>query len=296
MKSESVELTEEEGIDTNGFEINHPEGEAFVETNGIAFSDALKRVVFAAGGKDNWRRLDVVNLAQGESFIELTATDGCRLAIAKVPVSGNLAAGIIIPAESAKKIGAILSSAKKQVRLGIANKFLHLESDDVAVAVGRVYTDFPDCKSVISQDYKTTFTVDADKLLKALKGFSLTRESAVTFEVSQNGGSIHPYGDNDKTLQIEGECSGEPISVSLNSRYLIEPLKVLSKERARIAVKDKNSAVLITTGDNYRYFAMPIVEEEEEDKVKVEAQKEEEVSNETEQKEEQAVVGEGTEK
>jgi hypothetical protein len=116
---------------------------------------------------------------------------------------------------------------------------------------------------------------------------AITYECAVTFDLSQNGVHIHPYGENDKTAQVEGGYSGETLSVSLNGRYLIEPLKVLSERQVRIAVKDKNSPLLITTEDGYQYIVMPIVEEE----IRNEA-----VGNEPEQKEEQVVVEEATEK
>jgi DNA polymerase III beta subunit len=298
MKSESAELNAEEGVDTNGFEINHLEGKALVETDGIAFSDALKRVAFAAGGKDNWRRLDVVNIAPGESFIELTATDGCRLATAKIPVSGNLGTGIVIPVESAKKIGAILSSNKKLIMLGVTDASLHIESEGIEFTVEKVYTQFPDYKSVIPQDYKNTFTVNADKLLEAIKKLPLTRDSSLTVEFNQGAGVVYPYNEKAAAVQIEGKYSGEEISISLRSKFVVEMLKVVGKEQLKISVRDKNSPVVITAGDNYLYAVMPIVEEEAKpDVAQEEEQKPQEASDgaECEEESDEELVAEGSE-
>jgi DNA polymerase-3 subunit beta len=287
LKTESTESSEEDAPESKFFDEGEPGNVSLIEIDSTALSDALRRVVFAAGEDGNWRRLDVVKIFAGESFIEFSASDGHRLAIAKAIVTGSLKGEALIPADSARKIASILSALREDAQIGITEKVLYIASDEMAFTVERIFTDYPDFKSVIPQDNQNIITASADKLLKSLKSLPISLECAVTFDLSQNGVHIHPYGENDKTAQIEGEYSGETLSVSLNGRYLIEPLKVLSERQVRIAVKDKNSPLLITTEDGYQYIVMPIVEEE----IRNEA-----VGNKTEQKEEQVVVEEATEK
>jgi DNA polymerase-3 subunit beta len=173
LKTGSTESSEEDAPESNFFDERQPGNVSPIEIDSIALSDALRKVVFAAGKEEHWRRLDVVKIFAGESFIELSASDGHRLAIAKAIVTGSLKGEALIPADSARKIASILSALRENAQIGITEKVLYIASDEMIFTVERVFTDYPDFRSVIPQDNQNIITASADKLLKSLKSLPL---------------------------------------------------------------------------------------------------------------------------
>lgn len=221
------------------------------------FKSLISKVIFSTAiSEDTKRSLTgvyfVLENLNNKDYLRLVATDGHRLALVESEINYNdkkddeiynlLKAGIIIP----KKI---LTEVLKLDKDGLVKIFINsnniiFEIDDTqhreqleklsdtvnknTKLISRlVEGKFPDYKTVLPKDGYKTSIINTKKIYNSIKIVSLLAEErshAIELSFSENNLLIKTVNSNigEGSDELEINYKGEPISIKLNARYIID--------------------------------------------------------------------------
>lgn len=243
------------------------------------FRVALSQVVFAVATNESRPELTGVLMrfakGSGEGRLTLAATDSYRLAELTIPLVSPVEEEetIIIPAKTLTEVNRILSVFRDDVEcppsieLTISESQAVFSYGPVELISRMIDGNYPDYQQIIPKQFQTTAVLDREDLMKAVKTASLFSKTGlfdVVLEFDPAGGQVSlkaidaSRGENVTTCQ--GAVSGQPNSVTLNYRYLLDGLNSMSSEQVFFQMIDiSNPCVFTPQGlENHLYLVMPI--------------------------------------
>ncbi len=245
--------------------VNHNDM-VYLDIEMSALKNAIKSVLFAASNEETRPAFNGVLFSFQNQFISLTASDTYRLAIKQVSneewsFSENK---YLLPAKALRELLRILSDTDQSVRIFNHNKYLVFSFDNVVFASRLLGEKYPDVGAVIPENYKTRIEIDKKKLEHALiraallaEGKNLSvkiniKDSTLEASVSAQEGSMEEL--------IAVEQQGDDVNLSVNSRYLIEVLKIIEDNAILVDFHGEGGPLIFRhiDDDSYIYLVLPI--------------------------------------
>src|SRR5688572_24830704 len=195
----------------------------------------------------------------------MAATDSYRLAekeLSKVKEDVNL----LVPVTAMQDLLRIVNDAEDDVQITSDEQQVLFRVGDVELVARLIEGKYPDYRKLIPQKFETTAVLKRADLLNAAKVSSLfARESAgsITLNVDESSQELSirsvasQLGENTATAAAKVTGGG---SITLNSRYLLDALHVLSGEEVSFCFNGKLEPSVIKdpgTG-NYLHIIMPL--------------------------------------
>lgn len=230
--------------------------DATVEIPAEKLADLIAKSAFAASTKGTRPVLDGVNLAFTGNKLTATATDSYRLARIAMeldtPVSTDCSA--VVPAVDLKKILPVFHENK--VEIGIAKKALRLSSANgtgkVLAQLSLLEGTYPNTDRLIPTTFPITCKMMKTDLLSAADRCVMlgTREvTAIKLDFSEKevvmSAKNQEVGDSTETLNVAA-YSGDPISLTVNTRYVIDALKAIDDEVVNVNITGDMKPLTIT--------------------------------------------------
>lgn len=201
------------------------------------------------------------------SNIELRgiATDGHRLALASSTQSSLTSAvpGVIIPKKAINEIRKI-SEGTEETTVAFSKAKIRISSGNSIIISKLIDGEFPEYDRVIPKNNDKLVRVDRKLIFDAVdrvstiatdknKSIKLILESGkISFQIKSND-------NGNASEEIEVDFQGDLIETGFNSRYFLEIIGQIDKEKINIYFKDGASPALIKTDDNDGlYVIMPI--------------------------------------
>jgi len=203
----------------------------------------------------------------------LVATDSYRLAEKKVQIKqGDGEFKIIVPGRTTSEMMRILSlvdfeNNEKNVRFLISENQIALHFGNTQLISRLVEGNYPDYAQIIPKDFKTTATLNTEKLIKETKTASLfttTGVNAINCEVDNQQGVIKLSSVSSQTgeyhSEIPADISGESNKTTLNHRYVLDGLNNIKSESLELRIINADSPCLIVPKNDktFLYIVMPI--------------------------------------
>jgi DNA polymerase-3 subunit beta len=203
----------------------------------------------------------------------LAATDSYRLAEKKVQIKqGDGEFKIIVPGRTTSEMMRILSlvdfeNNEKNVRFLISENQIALHFGNTQLISRLVEGNYPDYAQIIPKDFKTTATLNTEKLIKETKTASLfttTGVNAINCEVDNQQGVIKLSSVSSQTgeyhSEIPADISGESNKTTLNHRYVLDGLNNIKSESLELRIINADSPCLIVPKNDktFLYIVMPI--------------------------------------
>jgi DNA polymerase-3 subunit beta len=208
-------------------------------------------------------------VVDGDIELRVVATDGHRLALASSKQSSltqtisDTISGVIIPKKTINEIRKIIEG-NEEVNISFSKAKIKVISGNSTIISKLIDGDFPEYDRVIPKGNDKIIKVNRKLLFDSI-------DRVATVAVDKNK-SVKFILENDKiTLQvktndsgagseeIEIEFSGDTIETGFNSRYFLEIIGQINKDKININFKDGVSPVIINTDDqNSLYVIMPI--------------------------------------
>ena len=222
--------------------------------------EMISKTVFSVSDDEMRRSLSGVFFEKrGEQTLRLVATDGHRLSYVDEKVEGlNLPKDILVPKKAVMEIKRLLRLSK-EVRIGNSGNFFVFElNDENLVFISRVIdAEFPDYMQVVPVSTKNTVTVDASKLLVALRRVSLFSADNV-----RGGGRFVEMAFGEGTLLLgaylntgEGkenmpvEYSGDEVKLGFNFTYFQDVLDAVGSPEVIIGFSGHKNPVYVVPCD-----------------------------------------------
>jgi len=267
---------------------NFPEIKIRAKTklNQKLLKEAIQQVIFATSRDENRTFLNGALFKIIDNKIEIVTTDSHRLAlknIESIKIESLLSEGVevIIPYRALSELSRLLLDNKEvftEVRIGEKQILFILFPDGQKNSI-RIYSrliegQFPDYHQIIPDSFKTEIKVNTKDFTDKMERISLfVREDLNTVKME----AINKRGDQKEErceiiLKAEspstGEASekisclkkGEDITITFNTDYILDVLKIIKKENTIIKLNEPLNPVIITPGEDkdYTYILMPV--------------------------------------
>ena len=239
-----------------------PSGEP-VTISSAEFKAALAQVVQAASTDPLKHHLSAVLLASTENGMRLVATDGYRLAMRELAgPKGSDGTHFLIPARALAELGRILDMSEEIV-IRFNDIDATFQSPKMMLSTRLINADYPPYQSIIPKNNTNQITVNREELLDALRRTRVLASdmTPVRVRMSEEGVRLTvQLTDGSTSIEdIDGQFTGEDITVAFNSEYLSNGVDACGGEEVVISTSLANKPAIITPvgNDSYLYLLMP---------------------------------------
>jgi DNA polymerase-3 subunit beta len=249
------------------------DGRHRIETE--VFKTMISQVAFAAASDDARPTLTGVLTRIEDNKMTMAATDGFRLAVKEVELSG--AAGdpfeVVIPARALTELARIADDKSEEIYISMpqGRNQVIFDLDNIVLVTQLIDGNFPEYAPVIPQNSKTRTVLNAGEFAQACKMAEIfAREANHTARVRvEPGNELMPgyatisatsteTGDN--VVQIDAEVEGEPVEIAFNVRFMSQVLGVINSPQVLLETnKSTDPGVIRPVGDEgYLHIIMPM--------------------------------------
>ncbi len=247
--------------------LTHPAG---------SLAELVSRTIFATARETSRYAINGVLFKRDGKRLELAATDGRRLALARANLSGGekdaKPVQCIVPSKALGMLQKLIKEHEEPVQIAITETQI-LFSFGTAANPGRavlvsnlVEGAFPPYEDVIPKDNDKKVTFDRDVVISAVK-----RAALLTNEESR--GVRLAFHAKDKQLELssrapeQGEANirvdlagydGEDMEIGFNPAFLTDALKVMHDPQVIMELKASGKPGLIKSGSDFLYVVMPV--------------------------------------
>ncbi|MCC6581657.1 MAG: DNA polymerase III subunit beta [Phycisphaeraceae bacterium] len=249
-------------------------GEADFQIGAGELHRLIRQTIFAVARENSRYAINGVLIERDGNKVNLVATDGRRLALAKGACktaksagSGSAEAGrhsAIVPTKALTLILRLFTNAEDTVRIKVAENQMLFATDDAVMATNLVEGNFPPYRDVIPKDGDKKATLKTDLLASAVRrGALLTNEESkgVRLAFAPTGLTLSSRAPEmgDATINVEMPAyEGEPVEIGFNPGFISDALKVVDQDEVTIELKAPNKPGILRTGPDFLYVIMPV--------------------------------------
>lgn len=225
----------------------------------------LQQVILAASSDEARPVLTGVYLHTIDGKLYMAATDSYRLA-EKELLSTTEEVNLLVPVSAMQDLLRIVSDAEDDVTVTSDEQQVLFKVGDVELVARLIEGKYPDYRKLIPASFATSANLKRGDLMNATKVSSLfARESAgsITLNVDDIAQELNirsvasQLGENTAKAMAKVNGGG---SITLNSRYLLDALHVLSGEDVEFSFNGKLEPVVLrdTAAADYVHIIMPL--------------------------------------
>lgn len=225
--------------------------------DGATLRSMLRRVVYATAAPGLGRpALEAVLMMLDVGRLTLAASDGFRVVedSRAVDYSGEPVSALL-PARAAQELAKMLDGAE-EVLMQVEHPRVIFRAGAVEVAMMTIDGAFPKYRAILPTSYSTRVVLDAGQLARACRSVDIiAREAAhcmtVVVKPGEDGGagSVSLSGEaaetGDNRAEIDATIEGDEVRVSLNARFVLEPVEAFGTEQVAIEIGGPSKPVVL---------------------------------------------------
>ena len=248
---------------------NNFTGESFQIEN-KKFLSLLNKVRISISSDDTRHYLNGIffhtNDVNGASFLTGVATDSHRLSSSRIKIdNSNEFSSFILPRKTVYQLTSLLSEINDDVKITISDNKVLFQIGNTKLITKVIDGKFPDYKKVVPQANTNSLIVPCKEFINSIErvtSVSLDRKEGVKLSISKNNVklSVNSTNSGDGNEVIKANYSGEDLTISFNSKYLLDIASEIDDSELKINLKDPISPVLIedkSDNDSF-YVVMPM--------------------------------------
>lgn len=232
------------------------------------FLDLCHRTMFSAAKEMGRYAFNGVLLEASTDALTLVATDGRRLALAKLEgaqtgISEKIS--VVVPVKGLTQVMRAQSADDAVLRIELREAMVAFSLPSVEIQAQLVEGEFPDYQAVIPKDgdIPQSVSIPREELAHAIQRASITAGDegpAVALAFGENLLTVASRQDGvgDSRSEIEIAYEGEAVELRFNPSFLGEYLKTLGEQTVTFRFRDRMSAGLFEASENSLYVIMPI--------------------------------------
>lgn len=224
----------------------------------------LSSVLFAAAVDDSRPVLSGMLWRFHEGNFELVATDGYRLAYAKLANPGQISGDYVIPRRAIQELVRVVDG--ESVTVAFAGTQVTFTTGKTKLTSRILEGKFPDFAAILPKKKTISVVLAASALVRSLKLASLfSRDSAYSTKLILEGNTLAieatsvQLGENRNEVTLEHAVE-TPLTISANAQYIIEALGHISGS-ARLELVDHKSPIVVRPAQSTTetlYLIMPL--------------------------------------
>jgi DNA polymerase-3 subunit beta len=237
-------------------------------SKGSALQELIRKTFFAVSTDELRRNLNggfLETKKEGPAcMVSMTATDGHRLAMARVEMEGDffeLEKGVIIPRKGLQEIRRLAEDEGEDILMAFQKGICVLKTSDTTLKVSLIDGEYPEYRKVIPPTGENIIQFRRDDFLHALKRMKVVssdKYNGVVVKLSENKmglSSVNP--DVGKASdEIAVSYQGKEMEVGYNVNYLMDAVEVITQEEVLFEVSEGMRPALIRAKDNEKYICI----------------------------------------
>lgn len=231
----------------------------------------IRRTIFAADPESTRYALGGALVELTHESIAMVGTDGRRLAKMTAPAESEAATielgTPVIPVKALKLIDRNLDDQDPPVHLAITGSSVLVRTAQAVICSRLVEGRFPRYQDVFPAESAVTVSLESGLLRLAVEQASIvTSEESRGVDFHFGPGVLNLSSQSasigSSSVEMPIAYDGDPITISLFPRYLIDALKAVG-DAASMTVEliDHKKAAVFKTADSYAYVLMPLTME-----------------------------------
>lgn len=230
------------------------------------FKKYLKSVVFAASNEETRPAFNGVLFSMNNNTLTLTASDTYRLVIKKVTEErwSFSEKAALVPAKAIRELLRIIGESSGGLQVYHHTNLLSFHFDNILFSTRLLEEKYPDVRGVIPSQYISRVNVERKVMEDTVSRAALLAEGknqAVNLSVSGSSLEIRvtsQEGSMEEVLPAENE--GEDLSLFVNTRFILDILKILSDTKIIIDFHGEGGPLIFRVpGDSgFLYLVLPI--------------------------------------
>ncbi|MBS3898233.1 MAG: DNA polymerase III subunit beta [Dethiobacter sp.] len=229
------------------------------------FRRALRQTLFCVSNDERKPAFNGLLFSLQEERLTLSASDTFRLATTNCRVNKAVNAGkFLVPAKNLQEVLRIFTEEEETIHVLVSQNQILLSCRNKRITSRLLEENFPDVERVIPQEFTGRVSFDCLKFMQAVERSSLLSEAAsnvVRFFISKDCLVMRTSSKYGKTQEkVSAELEGEDMEISLNSRFILEMLKISEGEKCMIELTGPNKPCIFRDSlhDDYLYLVLPI--------------------------------------
>ena len=233
---------------------------------GQTLSEMVKGTIFAAAQTEGSRPiLTGLNISVNDGELQLVGIDGYRLAIRKQKVNIEKNIDFTLSAKAIGEVTKLITDENEDIEINIGERLISFDVEGY-IFISRLFEgEFVNYRKTLPAGYTQTVTVNTRDLINTIERVSLLISESFSTPVRCYFNELNvvftcatSMGRATETFNTKLE--GENFEIGLNSRYLLEALRVIDDENIKILFNGSNAGVIISPleNDDFTYMIMPM--------------------------------------
>jgi DNA polymerase-3 subunit beta len=226
----------------------------------------LDKTHFSMAQQDVRYYLNGLLLESGKKHLRAVATDGHRLALCQVPLSGAPEKQVIVPRKGILELQRLIGSGgEDDLTIELGSNHIRIQLTGIRFTSKLVDGRFPEYERVIPKDTANEVAADRQLLKGALQRTAiLSNEKYRGIRLVIRKGSVtlqaHNPEQEEAEEEVEVDYDGDDIEIGFNVSYLQDALGAIESEQVTLSVVDGNSSCLMREpgNDDCKYVVMPM--------------------------------------
>ncbi len=228
-------------------------------------SGLIEKTLFAAARAHSHYAISGVLWEAAGKKLQLVATDGHRLALAKasLPKAAAREVSAIVP-------GKLMSLLQRAVGTGEETLAVRVTETQVLVRTARavlqsslVQGNFPKYSDVIPKDCPRKAALSAGQFAHRIRQAALltneeSRGVRLAFEADKVTLTSRAPETGEAEVTLDAKLTGEPLEVAFNPTFLTDALKVTQAEEVSLEFSASNKPAVLRAGPDFLYVVMPV--------------------------------------
>jgi DNA polymerase-3 subunit beta len=221
------------------------DAEGWVSVDGGRLRALLARTSYAMSQDESRPFLNGVYMLVRKGELRLVATDGHRLALARLTVEADGEMAGIVPRKAVAEMGRVLGGSEAASLALRENQFL-LRTPGFVLVSKLVEGTFPSYDQVVPKAHPRRLTIERELLISALRRVSVVADDRTRpIRLTAAPGALRLAASSQELGEAEevlpAEFAGEELPIGFNTRYILDALVPMDGERVVIELKDSLS-------------------------------------------------------
>ena len=222
------------------------------------FKEMINKTSFACSMQESRPLLTGVNIKIQGDLIECTATDSYRLskAISKLDNVYTESVNIVIPARNINEFVKVIDD-DSDIEMHIFSNKILFKYNNLVFQSSLLNGNYPNTDNSIAKDFKYIVKTDLKEFYNTLDRAALLTQSKdkniIDVEINNNEFIIRAssieMGKVEERIQIENETNNN-LKISFSAKYMLEALKMFSKEKIYILLNGEISPIILKEEEN----------------------------------------------
>jgi len=238
-----------------------------IKVESTKLKQALQQTTLAASTDEARQTLTGVYIHTANDHLYMVATDSYRLAEKKLAANKKSLSHNVPATTMQEVLRNLTDSSEEKVEITLSENQAVFDIGPAVIISRLIDGKYPDYKQIIPASSETTAEVDREEFIAVVRVASLfAKESAgsITLKVQEDAQEISveavasQVGENTSSTPATVHGDGE---VSLNSRYLLDALQVMTSEKVVFSLSGRHNPCVLKPLEkpaDYLHLIMPL--------------------------------------